>query len=345
MKAREILILIFIVLLIISGCREISVTTEVHRDGSFTRIIRITGDSSSVCNGDLPYPVDSTWSRTLVKDSAGESDQEDQYILTYTKLFSNSRELMGEIVLDTGWRSHLERQIDVSSRFGFFYSYLTFKEVFQPANPFTFLPYQDYLTAEDLDWLSGQKSVISQSDSSRFEKIEEKAEKFITTSVTAELEQLLTDAVIRLNDPALVPEEVVRFHDSIQRYVEAWEFDQPEKFMDYLQAWTGNPLTRKLVETDPKMFDGIMKKMVLFNNLVMMESYSETIEMPGVIIATNSAMLNGNRVSWEVQPPNLLFVPYELTVESRVVNNWAFVVTGIILILLVVVLAWKGVKK
>jgi len=345
MKTREILIILFFAVLVFSGCREISVTTQVHRDGSFTRIIRITGDSSSVFKGDLPYPIDSTWEQVLIQDTTGDSKNGDNYILTYTKIFKGSEDLMTQIELDTSWRKRLNRQIEVKNRFGFFYSYLTFREVFQPANPFTFLSYKDYLSSDDLLWLSGQKTIINPSDSSRFDEAEEKAERFVTSSVTAELEQILGDGIIRLNDPTLLPGEVTRFHDSIKRYVEAWEFDQPEKFVDRFRKWTGNPSASKLLELTPPLFDDFNKKLASFNNLIMMETYSETVEMPGLIIETNSVMLKGNQVSWEIQPLNLLFEPYEMVVESRVVNNWAFVLSGIILLLLIIVLILNALKE
>ena len=154
MKTREILISIFIVLLVISGCRKITVSTQIHKDGTFTRTIRITGDSSSVFRGDLPYPIDSTWLRVATKDTAGDDDD---YILTYKKTYTNSDELNGEINADTSWRRVLKREITVADRFGFFYSYLSFREVFQPANPFTYLNYKDYISADDILWLSIKK--------------------------------------------------------------------------------------------------------------------------------------------------------------------------------------------
>ncbi|MBE0648484.1 MAG: hypothetical protein IH596_11950 [Bacteroidales bacterium] len=345
MKTREILTILFVAVLIISGCREISVTTQVHRDGSFTRIIRITGDSSSVFKEDLPYPIDSTWQKLASKDTNRSAKNDDAYILTYTKTFRNSEELMAKISQDTSWRKHLQCQVTVTNRFGFFYSYLTFNEVFQPANPFTCLPYQDYLTSDDLLWLTGQKTAISHSDSSRFEEVEKKTENFIVSSVTAEMEQILKDGIVRLNDPALMPAEVENLHDSILRYVGEWEFDQPENFINYLIKWTGNPVFDQLNELNPPLFVEFNKKVALFNNLIMMDTYPETVEMPGLIIETNSPMLKGNQVSWEVEPMNLMFQPFQMVVESRVVNNWAFAVSGIILILLIVVFVVKAFRK
>jgi len=345
MKPYKILIILFSALLFFCGCREITFTTKVNRDGSFTRIIRITGDSSSVFKGDLPYPVDSTWTKVAVKDSTGDPEKNDNYILTYTKTFRNSDELMTELAMDTSWRKSLDRQISVTRRFGFFYSYLGFREVFQPSNPFTFLPYQDYLTSDDLLWLSGQKSIISPSDSTRFDAVEEKAMLFLEASVTAEFEHILKEGIINLNDLTLLPGEVDRFHDSIERYVEAWEFNEPEKFIDSFCNWTGNPAIGKLREANPDLFTDFNRKVAIFDNLFLMESYPETVEMPGLIIETNSLMLKGNQVGWEIQPLNFLFKEYEMTVESRVVNNWAFGIAGVVLLLLVVVLVIKAVKR
>ncbi len=349
MKIRKILITLFFVVLIFSGCREISVTTRVHDDGSFTRIIRITGDSSSVFKGDLPYPVDSTWKRvavrdTTVKDSDENDDNEDDYILTYTKTFTSSDALNAEIDLDTSWRHQLDRQITVTKSFWFFYSYLTFREIFKPANPFTLLDYKEYLSAEDLQWINGQKSIISRSDSNHFDEVEEKALHFIAASVTAEMEQILEEGITRLNDPELPVSDVARFHDSIYHYVEEWKIDKPEKLIDYFQNWTGNPVVGRLHNITPGLFDNFNKKVQFFNSLVDMESYPETVEMPGLITETNSSMLKGNQVSWEVQPLNLMLVEYEMVVESRVVNNWAFVILGIVILLLIIVMVIKALK-
>ncbi|MFH1296964.1 MAG: hypothetical protein ABIJ04_06795, partial [Bacteroidota bacterium] len=95
----------------------------------------------------------------------------------------------------------------------------------------------------------------------------------------------------------------------------------------------------------PGIFERFQQKVSFFENLIDMESYPETVEMPGLIIKTNSQMLKGNQVSWEIQPLSLLFEKYEMDVESRVVNNWAFILTGIVLLSLIIVLIVKAVKS
>ncbi len=80
-----------------------------------------------------------------------------KYIVTYTKAFRNSSQLNAEIKSDTSKYKNLAKEISVTKKFRFFFSYLTFKEVYKSANPFTKLDYRDYLTEEDIQWNSGLK--------------------------------------------------------------------------------------------------------------------------------------------------------------------------------------------
>jgi hypothetical protein len=48
-------------------------------------------------------------------------------------------------------------------------------------------------------------------------------------------------------------------------------------------------------------------------------------------------MLKGNQVRWEFQPLSVAASDYEMYAESRVINYWAFVVLGIVILALVIV--------
>ncbi len=67
--------------------------------------------------------------------------------------------------------------------------------------------------------------------------------------------------------------------------------------------------------------------------------------MPGLITATNSAMLNGNQVRWEFQGGNVMVRDFEMYAESRVMNYWAFILAGLVMLALVVMLVVKAVRK
>ena len=93
------------------------------------------------------------------------------------------------------------------------------------------------------------------------------------------------------------------------------------------------------------MFREFDRKSKLLENLLMMESFRMETSMPGLITGTNSTTLTGSQVSWDVFPMAFLLENYAMTVESRVVNIWAFVLSGLVLLGLVSLLAFKSLKR
>ena len=150
MKTKYFIYLLLLMSAVLSSCREISIKTTVNNDGSFTRTITIKGDSSEVHDLDLPYPVDSSWMQEIHRDTADTS----VYFCTLSKSYKNVDELNSEIRNDTSWRKQIAREVTISKRFMFFYSFLTYKQVYKAANSFG-TDYRAYLNKEDILWISG----------------------------------------------------------------------------------------------------------------------------------------------------------------------------------------------
>mgnify|MGYP001553889732 CR=1 FL=1 len=339
MKTHHILIVLFFILITFGACREISVTTTVNKDGSFTRMIKITGDSADVFRKDLPYPIDDSWLMEVKHDSADTS-----IYVTYTKTYSNSDLLNIEMKNDTGWMSQLDRSVDIKKRFGFFYSYLTFNEVIKAANPFTALDYKDFLSPEDLQWINNERLPKTTSDTTNMDKADEKALEFIAESYTEELVQIIEAAIKKLNDPSVNPQIIQTHYDSIYKKVTEGEFETAEVFIDYLAEWSGIQNILKIKTAEPDFFTEFDEKLQFFNKIFEMENYQQFVEMPGLITETNSLILKGNSVSWKVQNLYFLFSDYKMHVESRVVNYWMFALTGFLVLMLIIFLVIKAVQ-
>ena len=170
MKAKYLIYILATFLFFLSSCREISVSTIVNEDGTFTRIITITNDENLPSEENLPYPVDESWERQENKDTTGGKT----YSVTFTKTYDNSEILNKELAMDTSWLRDVNREIDVKKRFWFFNSYLTYKETWKAANPFTQLDYLEYMSADDLRWITGHELAINESDSTALEEAEGK---------------------------------------------------------------------------------------------------------------------------------------------------------------------------
>ena len=299
-------------------------------------MIKITGDSSSVFKPDLPYPIDDTWAKTVIKDTTDKGD----YILTYTKSFKNSDLLNNELNADTSWRKKLDRKITIDKQFGFFYSYITYCETYKAVNPFKKLNYPNYLTPNEMLYLSGNRIQITASDSAMEKKVSERFERFLIEAIANEIIITMEDGIKKLNDPQLNPDNVTLYRDSIENKLHEY-YENMNVYIDFYREWTGNESVNKLKTLEPQLFGKLNEKISFLLNAVFMDEYSQTVEMPGLITETNSISVTGNKVSWKVNGDKIIFHNYEMKVESRVVNRWAFIVSGIILLLGLILLIIK----
>lgn len=335
MKSRNVfLFLLAAFILTITSCREITVTTKVHKDGSFTRTITVTGDSTEVFTKNLPYPVDNSWKTVASRDTADAK----QFVITYSKTFRSDDLLNREIHSDTSWMKQLKRKVQIRKRFAFFYSYLTFTETIQAANPFTRIPLQDSLSPTEIKWLKNEVQPVTSADSTRMKNIEDKALRVVVRSMTTEVTELLEKGIQQLHDPTLAPRIAKEYQDSLFNQVGDWNFHSSKDFITALAQWSGQKKVLEITTNSPDLFQSFDKKLDFFTQLVSMHDYTQTVEMPGLITETNALTLKGNQVQWKVDPMSFLLTDYRMTVESRVVNYWMFVLTGVVILALIILL-------
>lgn len=343
MKKRSFIAIVALFVLVLSSCREITVKTIINEDGSFTRYIIVNGeDTAAVYKADLPYPVDASWETEFKVDS---SNSNKPYTLTYTKHFNEGEDLYQSLESDTGWSKSLDRDIKIDKRLGLFYSYLEFQETIKAANPFTYLDYKDYLSMDDILMLKGAVLLTNNADSAQLSKAEEKADEFLLESFTAEILYTLKQGIKSSNNPSLQLSDVDFYTDSIKQKVESMDDENTDVFVDYLAGWTCNTDYLELKKQSPDLFAKSDERVKLFYQILFMEEYSQKVEMPGLLTETNSIAVVGNQVSWKVYPIAFMFEDYTMYAESRVVNYWAFIISGIILMLLVIFLIVKTLRS
>lgn len=339
MKTRNTIAFLLVALLLtITSCRDIAVTTKINRNGSFTRTITVTGDSTEILNKRLPYPVDGSWKTVVKQDTAGS-----KWIITYTKTFRNDQLLNKEITSDTGWMKQLKRQVSIHKRFAFFYSYITFREKIEAANPFTKIPLKDSLSADEIKQLENEGTPATPADSTKMKDIEEKALLLVVRSMTAEVSEILEKGIRQLNDPGLSPQIVKRYQDSLfQKIGGNWNLKSSKDFIKDLAHWSGQQKILEIEKNSPGLFRAFDAKLAFFNEVVTMRDYTQVVEMPGLITETNSQSLAGNTVKWKVDPMSYLLTDYTMYVQSRVVNYWMFVLTGIVVLSLIILLVIRA---
>lgn len=344
MNRLQITTLLGIFILIFSSCHEITVKTKINIDGSFTRTIIVNGENKDdLYKAKLPYPIDDSW---IVLESYDSTNKGKPFILTYSKDFAGIEELSYTLAEESNLDSFPAGSIDIHKRQGFFYSYLIFEEKINCVNPYPHLDFHDYLSDEDLIYLRGAKAETDSITEEKLNNASEKAGIFIEESISSGIIMTLKDGISQLNTTSLTPEIVDQYEDSIRSLVQWFEIDHQEQYIDSLFKWSDNAEVLKLKDIEPSIFLESDKKMKLFiGSEFGVEEYNQIVELPGLLTETNSFSPVGNTVSWKVTPLSYVIDDFSMYAESRVINYWGFIVTGVVILLLIVLLLVKAFRK
>ena len=74
-------------------------------------------------------------------------------------------------------------------------------------------------------------------------------------------------------------------------------------------------------------------------------NYKNEVTIPGIILSTNAKTIEGNKAVWEFDENRFCYVDYKMVVKSRAVNVWAFIVSGVIVLAVIVLLIIPKFKK
>ena len=142
-----------LLVILVSGCLEYTMTTRVLPDGSIERTILVKGDSADILKGSLPVPVDSTWkiSAGYEEKSEGDSTGKKQYVYKASKVFRNSTELNKEINHSVEGEGPILREVRVEKKFRWFNTFYKYAETYKQTFPFHRKTVDEFLSEEELE--------------------------------------------------------------------------------------------------------------------------------------------------------------------------------------------------
>jgi len=189
------------------------------------------------------------------------------------------------------------------------------------------------------------KLPVTKADSLHKEEAEDKVFSYFLASATAEVESIFRDGIKRLNNPLLNQVDISLYHDSLYNELDSWDDKSKLTIIEDCRKWSGNDAFLQLNDLKPPLFENFAEKVAALDTIFELEGYTEEVEMPGLITATNSPMLKGNQVRWDFQPMNVIVRDFEMYVESRVINYWAFILAGIVMLLFLILIIIKAFRK
>lgn len=357
MKAQKFIkIVIVLIFLFIVGCGyEYKVNTIIYADGSCQRTLIVTSKDSidKFYEGDYPIPIDTTWNLEIMTDTNENGDT--VFIHKASKFFESVKQLNRLYAEDSSMYSCVERTVILEKRFRWFYTFLNYTETYtklfdQPSltNYLDSTHYNYAILSDD----EQEKYLEEHFDSIEAKQFDDEAEKGLNKWLEFTIINSCLDAVEKsaknIETWHINESEFIRKRDSIINLIDGDLdlFDDDDNLFDAVKRVfeIDSVLYQKLKKE--KNFEIFMDKYIFWDHYLLDEEYLNSVAMPGLIIETNCTKISDtNEVEWKVGWVKYFTDDYEMYVESRLINKWAFWVSGGFVLFLIFIIILRKRKK
>ncbi len=351
---KKYFILIIALLPLLTGCPEQkTVLTKVNKDGSLTRTLgnfdlrKYEGIDTIMSK--VPIPIDHSWKLDTLNDTTA----------VLSKSFKDINELSASYATDNSSLNVYRRKVGLKKKFNWFHTDYHYSESYKGL--LTEIPLQDYLTNKEIEIYKssdpGRHPDLMDLDSisrkSMLDNIEERYDSWFNESLFSRLFSdlwLVADSANLLDrnqsnqlSAKNKTEELIKknytldflFNDSLDIEDIAKLIGQ-ELSLDSARLITFEQLAEEAdlqKRYENELFVGIS------------EDYGSKLIMPGLLIDTNADILKGDTLSWNVDIIKYLDSDFVMTAESKVTNYWAYLLSGLVIIIAISIPFLRKVRR
>ena len=332
-----------LVLLVLSspGCLEVETTTRVNADGTIHRSVEISADSTTLASGDYPVALRGRWDSMITRD--GKKKARLKASQTFPDVDALNAAIRGEPGRTLEFRATLEEQ------FLWFTTTFRYEETLARFYPFDLIPITDFVSPHEIDLFlhhgMEEEPYPTPGDSLALDDASDRFNEWEQRNRLEAFFQVLTTGVERAGDPQLTPERLASKKEEFYRLaIEEKVPSDVHQLQKKAAVLFGEAPVGRAVEANQEAFDEYDRK-VQFLGSVATAGLKSHVEMPGLITDTNAPAIEGSRVSWQDFKDYCYLRDYSMWVESRVINWWAIVLTGVVLMALVALFAVSAVRR
>jgi hypothetical protein len=354
--------IIFLIIVLMNGCLDYEITTQVYPDGRIERYFKVHGDYKMIQeSSSIKLPTDPSWEIKTWWELEDSSKKKSDSIYVYTarKIFKNDKELNEELKNAPGIYNKIKIQVDLKRKFRWFYTFIEYKETYQKYFPYSYIPSENYLTKKEIRYsLSDDKDYRYNPIKNQFEPLSEADTSIaLTEQDKARAEKLSKDIESRFSNWQLrnifedycnslskvLSKKNTRAYQMLFHHKEAfYDSLDMDKVVDFKDSEEETVKMKNYILSKTSGFFNLNDKDILpsdnieiqdfFNRLTFLNfniwyTYDHKMIMPGMIIKTNSTDLEDGNSVWKFALKDFYASDFEMMVESRIVNKWAIVVS------------------
>ncbi|HRZ98479.1 MAG TPA: hypothetical protein P5084_13060 [Paludibacter sp.] len=244
--------------------------------------------------------------------------------------------------------SKMKVKYSLDKKFRWFYTYYYYSETYPKLVTNFELPIENFMTKDEAQfWFTGQPNILKGMNGVEIReyvgKIEENFNKWYGQNMwNQEFKCLLSNYGQIKNKPVSV-EKLESLRDTIFK-TNVKDFDKIEmkdilnsyfKTDAFTVLWKGenSPMRKYEDSLDEQGY------MTYFS-----KSFNYKLLLPGKVVQTENMVAQGDTIVWKLDAYRMALGDYTLEAQSRKTNVWAFILTGIIMLLSVGSFFWKAKK-
>lgn len=332
---------------LLSGCPDTkNVTTTINRDGSCTRTIGefdpkdFKGIDS--VKHDIPILIDQSWELVNINDSTAVLKKEFVSVVELNELYAS----------DESELHMYNRRIQLNKKFRWFHTVFQYRETYDGL--LNEIPYTNYFSEEeaevfksdDINDLPLLANLNERARNSLSDNIEERFGLWLHDNIYS----MAFDDILDISDSLglinLNNINVKELKDTVKHII-----DQEEK---YLISFDDNQLgtedIAQIIGTEMELDTASIHKLAMSIDLSRLDEKYENwlladianghdnqVIMPGQLIDTNAEFIQADTLGWHMSSIKFINADYTMFAESRVTNEWAYILSGFILIIAIII--------
>ena len=329
---------------LLSGCPEKDrVTTKINADGSG---IRSTGNINpkeykgiDSITHDLLIPVDESWELQQENDSTALLVKEFESVEDLNKLFETDRSTM----------SIYDRKIEFEKQFRWFHTNIIYREIY--GGLFQDIPLENYLSEAEIAYfksgLGEEDPLMKHMNKDAMDLLDENIEMRLGLWIHDQLLHRGYRQVLEIMDSMNLRDELVLgvepLEDSVVKYLDerdmrlmTFEDDQIHivefaRIMGFIGGLDSASIEKIAMKVEQNQLDEE------YENMILSDDYFNQLIMPGLLTDTNAEELKGDTLIWDVGSLKFLDADFVMFAESKVPNYWAYLVSGFVLIVALII--------
>lgn len=326
----------FIVLipLLMMSCLEIDTLTKIHPDGTLERSVEVKGSEAEISKTSFNLPRKDRLDWQISQEPA-----EDENVLYRAKRKFESVQALNESFSENSGPLRMKIRSELDQTEGLFFTRTYYSEKVWADLPGPNLPITEYVSQSEFDAfiLSGTDAGEGLLDSIEARRIEDRLDLYLQKTIFEDFAGELRRGA-RLSDSSDEVEALISEHaDSLVVQLNSTNYyDENQAWKSILKTYLPNELLDLIQESNAEGFDQFYTRWQFFEELIL-NDYSFSIELPGVIRKTTALDVRGNRMTWEPEAISFFFGGVVMEAESSQVRIWSVVLTAALFLLTLVV--------